>query len=333
MRFGSPLWLLLFVPLIVRLVMLALERHRAVGAFEFSALGLVNRRRSLRLWSSFLPLLLELTGMSMIIVALARPQRVTWQASERTGIDLVIAIDTSGSMAAEDFEPKNRLHAAKELLSQFLAQRIDDRIGIITFGGRAATRVPITYDREIARQVLERAAIGENGEGTAIGHALATAVNRLKSSRAKSRVVILVTDGKNNAGSIDPRVAATLAARVGIKVYTVAVASKGVVPVPIYTQDRITGGVVREYVYLRDEIDEELMKNIAELTGGAYFRAVDKDALAQILARIDSLEKSAISAPREPDIEELFALPLALAIAALLLGWLGGETVWMRLPA
>lgn len=333
MRFASPWWLLLFVVIAMRLVMLVRDRRHAVGAFTFSSLTLLNQRRSLRVWTALIPVLLELAGLSLLTIALARPQRVTYAPSERSGIDLVVAIDTSGSMAAEDFEPKNRLTAAKELFAKFLAQRVDDRIGIVTFGGRAATRVPITFDREIAIRALERAEIGENGEGTAIGHALGTAVNRLKGSRAKSRVVILVTDGKNNAGSLDPAVAATLAARLSIKVYTVGVASDGVVPVPVYVQDRITGGVVREYVFLKDEIDEPLMRKIASTTGGEYFRAKDPDALARILRTIDTLEKSRVTAPREPKVEELYPMPLIAGVAALLLCWITGETVWMRLPA
>lgn len=332
MTFGSPFWLLLLLPLLGRVYLLWRDRRSGESAFTFSSLALVQPRRSWRLLLSAVPLLLELAGLTLLIVALARPQRVTYTASERAGIDLVVAIDISGSMAAEDFEP-NRLTAAKELFSEFLAQRVDDRIGIVTFGGRAATRVPITFDRDIARRALEAAEIGQNGEGTAIGHALATAVNRLKTSRAKSRVVILVTDGKNNAGSVAPAVAATLAARAGVKVYTVGVASEGVVPVPIYVQDRVTGGVVREYAYLKDEIDEPLMKNIAATTGGEYFRAKDPNALAAILRTIDTLEKSEISAPREPNVEELFAIPLTIAAAALLLAWAAGETIWMRLAA
>lgn len=333
MRFASPLWFLAFVPLVLRIAMLWRDRRNGFAAFRFSSLSLVASRGTWRTRSSFIPPLLEIAALVLLVIALARPQRVTYAASERTGIDLVVAIDTSGSMAAEDFKPKNRLTAAKELLSEFLAQRVDDRIGIITFGGRAATRVPITYDRDIARRALEKAEIGDNGEGTAIGHALATAVNRLKSSRAKSRVVILVTDGRNNAGSIEPTLAASLAASLGIKVYTVGVASEGVVPVPIFVQDRITGAVVQEYVFLTNEIDEPLMQKIASTTGGEYFRAKDPDALAQILRTIDALEKSRVSAPREPEVDELFVQPLAIAAALLLLSWVGGETIWMRLPA
>ena len=147
--------------------------------------------------------------MLLLIVALARPQRVIrLAASDRFGIDIVIALDASGSMAAEDFRPRNRFTVAKELIADFIRGRTDDRIGLVTFGSRAATRVPITYDRRITEGILDRSELGEHGNGTAIGHALATAVNRLRTSKTRSRVIILVTDGVNNSGSIDPRVAA-----------------------------------------------------------------------------------------------------------------------------
>src|SRR6267143_3561899 len=177
----------------------------------------------------------------MMIIALARPQRVVRLASnDRYGIDIVIALDASGSMAAEDFKPRNRFAVAKDLIGDFIARRQDDRIGIVTFGVRAATRVPITYDRDIAQAILDKAQIGENGDGTAIGHAIATSVNRLRSSKTRSRIIILVTDGVNNAGSIEPMAAAQLAARFGIKIYTIGVGSRGAVPIPVKRQNPIS---------------------------------------------------------------------------------------------
>src|SRR4051794_5012022 len=156
--------------------------------------------------------------------ALARPQRVVrMAANDRFGIDIVITLDASGSMAAEDFKPRNRFAVAKDLIGDFIARRQDDRVGIVTFGGRAATRVPITFDREVAKAILEKAEIGDNGNGTAIGHAIATSVNRLRTSRSRTRVIILVTDGVNNAGSIEPLTAAQLATRSGIRIYTIGV--------------------------------------------------------------------------------------------------------------
>src|SRR5204862_8259017 len=181
----------------------------------------------------------------------------------------------SGSMAAEDFRPRNRFAVAKDLIGDFIERRQDDRIGIVTFGVRAATRVPITYDRTVAQTILDRAEVGENGDGTAIGHAIATAVNRLRTSKSRSRIIILVTDGVNNAGSIDPSTAARVAAKFGIKIYTIGVGSRGPVPIPLKREDPFTGEIVTTYQIVRADIDEEALAAISKTTNGEYFRATD----------------------------------------------------------
>src|SRR5215467_10888442 len=270
----------------------------------------------------------------MMIVALARPQRVTRTASnDRYGIDIVVALDASGSMDAEDFRPRNRFAVARDLIGDFIAHRQDDRIGIVTFGVRAATRVPITYDREIAGAILERAQVGENGDGTAIGHAIATCVNRLRTSKSRSRIIILVTDGVNNAGSIDPETAAQLAAKFGIKIYTIGVGSRGPVPIPIKQQDPFTGDIVTRYQLVRADIDEESLARIARTTGGEYFRATDAHAMAAVLDRINRLEKTRLTAPKSEKVDELYVTPLAGGFAMFVLALLGGETLWMKVSA
>src|SRR5204862_105906 len=197
-------------------------RRRRFASFVVSSLALVTPKTPLRARLAGAPFALEVLAALLMIVALARPQRVTRMASnDRFGIDIVIALDASGSMAAEDFRPRNRFAVAKDLIGDFISKRQDDRIGIVTFGVRAATRVPITYDRDVAGAILDRAQVGENGDGTAIGHAIATSVNRLRTSRTRSRIIILVTDGVNNAGSIEPMTAAQLASKYGIKIYTI----------------------------------------------------------------------------------------------------------------
>src|SRR5204862_5051538 len=227
-------------------------------AFRFSSLSLVRESVPLRARIASLPFLFECAAMLLLVAALARPQRVTRMAtSDRYGIDIVVCLDSSGSMAAEDFRPRNRFSVAKELIGDFIARRQNDRIGIVTFGVRAATRVPITYDRDIAQAILERAQVGENGDGTAIGHAIATAVNRLRTSKSRSRIIILVTDGVNNAGSIEPMTAANIATKYGIKIYTVGVGSRGAVPIPIKREDPLTGEVVTQYQLIRADLDEE----------------------------------------------------------------------------
>lgn len=331
LRFSEPWALAALALLALRVGLYGFDRKRGVGRFAFSSFSLVRERRVL---GSMLPFALELVGWSLLIVALARPQRVvSVTADDRYGIDLVIALDASGSMAAEDFRPRNRFTVAKDLISQFIARRENDRIGIVTFGSRAATRVPITFDREIARDILEQTQIGQNGDGTAIGHAIATAVNRLRTSKARSRVIILVTDGVNNAGSIEPATAAALAARSGIRIYAVGVGSRGEVPVPVKVQNRFTGEIETIYQMIRGEIDETLLNAIADATGGRYFRAVDSGALEDVLEQIDALEKSRLSAPRRQSISELYTWPLAGALGVLALALVLGETVWLKLAS
>jgi Ca-activated chloride channel family protein len=333
-RFANPLWLLLILILIARIALLVRDRRRKFAAFTISSMSLVAPTQSLRGQLAGVPFFLEMIAVLAMIVALARPQRVTRMATnDRFGIDIVVALDASGSMAAEDFKPRNRFGVAKELIGDFIARRQDDRIGIVTFGVRAATRVPITYDRDIAAAILERAEVGENGDGTAIGHAIATAVNRLRNSKSRSRIIILVTDGVNNAGSIDPLTAAQLAARYGIKIYTIGVGSRGPVPIPMKRQDPFTGEIVTTYQLVRADLDEEALAAIAKTTNGEYFRATDARTMSAVLDRIDHLEKTRITAPKSEKIDELYGLPLSAGVALLALSLLSGETLWRRVPA
>lgn len=333
-RFAHPLFFALAALVLGRLALLVRDRRARSGAFGFSSLSLVVPARSLRVATSWLPMVLETIALLLVIVALARPQRVVrLAASDRFGIDIVVALDASGSMAAEDFRPRNRFTVAKDLIAEFIRRRTDDRIGIVTFGSRAATRVPITYDRRIAEAILDKAEIGEHGNGTAIGHALATSVNRLRTSKTRSRVIILVTDGVNNSGSIEPLVAAELAARSGIKVYTVGVGSEGPVPLPVKRQNPFTGMVETVYTHIRGELDEKSLRSIAEMSGGEYFRATDARALSAVLGRIDALEKTRLTAPKREQIDELYVWPLAAGLALLGLALLAGETLWLKVPA
>ena len=333
-RFASPWWFLLAIVVIARVVLLVRDRRRRFGAFTVSSIALVPRRTSFRAHLASLPFLLECLAALSMIVALARPQRVTRLATnERFGIDIVIALDASGSMAAEDFRPRNRFTVAKELIGDFIERRVDDRIGIVTFGVRAATRVPITYDRDIAQSILEKAQVGENGDGTAIGHAIATAVNRLRTSKTRSRVIVLVTDGVNNSGSIEPITAAQLAAKYAIKVYAIGVGSQGAVPIPIKRQDPLTGEIVTTYQLVRADLDEQQLGTIAKATGGEYFRATDARTMSDVLDRIDKLEKSRLTGPKNEKIDELYTTPLGAGLSLLALAMLSGETIWQKLSA
>lgn len=331
---ASPWFLLALIPLALRVAWLVRDRRRGFGAFRFSSLALLSPKSSMRSRTAGLPFVLETLAVLLMIVALVRPQRVLRLSSnDRFGIDIVVALDASGSMAAEDFRPRNRFSVAKSLIGDFISRRADDRIGIVTFGVRAATRVPITYDREIAQAILEKAQVGENGDGTAIGHAIATSVNRLRGSKSRSRIIILVTDGVNNAGSIDPLTAAALAAKYGIRIYTIGVGSRGPVPIPVKRQDPFTGEVVTTYQLVRADLDEETLGAIARTTGGEYFRATDAKTMGEILDRIDRLEKTRLSAPKTEHIDELYLRPLIASLVALALAWATGETIWRKVPA
>ena len=333
-RFAQPLWFALAALVIARLVIAIRDRRRSEGSFVFSSLALVSPKQTFRSRLMPIPFVLQILALTLLVVAMARPQRVTRAAnSDRYGIDIVVALDASGSMAAEDFRPRNRFAVAKDLIGDFIARRVDDRIGIVTFGVRAVTRVPITFDRDIARLILSRAEIGENGNGTAIGHAVATAVNRLRGSQSRTRVIILVTDGVNNAGSIDPLVAASLAEKFGIKVYTIGVGSEGPVPLPVRRQNPFTGEIETVYQHIRGEIDERTLSGIARSTGGEYFRATDARAMGQVLQRIDRLEKTRLTAPRNDVVDELYAWPAAAGIALLGLALVAGETFLLKVPA
>ncbi|HSP14660.1 MAG TPA: VWA domain-containing protein [Thermoanaerobaculia bacterium] len=333
-RFATPLALLLAVAVAARIILWIRDRRRRFGAFRFSSLALLSPKRSFLTSTALIPFFLEAMALLLVTVALARPQRVIRAAAnDRYGIDIVVALDASGSMAAEDFRPRNRFAVAKDLIGDFVQRRVDDRIGIVTFGVRAVTRVPITFDRDVARSILDRAEVGENGNGTAIGHAIATCVNRLRGSKSRSRVIILVTDGVNNAGSIDPVVAASLAARYGIKIYAIGVGSEGPVPLPIKRQNPFTGEIETVYQHIRGEIDEKTLKAITDATGGEYFRATDARAMSEVLTRIDRLEKSRLTAPKTEIVEELYVWPLAGGLALLLFALTGGETLWQKVTA
>lgn len=332
-RLADPLLLLAAILIVGRVAFVVWSHRRRAGAFPFSSIRAARGGSGLVRWTASLPLLLELGGSLLLLWALARPQEVTRVSTDRFGIDLVIVLDASGSMGAVDFQPRNRFEVAREMITEFVSGRTNDRIGIVTFGTRAATRTPVTWDHAVVRNVLSEVQIGDNGDGTAIGLAIATAINRLRTSSSSSRVMVLVTDGVNNAGAVDPLTAAAVAAKLGIRIYTIGVGSSGIVPVPIRMQNRLTGEIETVFRPARVEIDEESLASIADMTGGSYFRATDPDALRQVLERIDALEKQRLSAPPRETVEELY-LPwlltgLALITAALILG----ESRWMRLTA
>ena len=268
---------------------------------------------------------LRLLAVALIIIALARPQTHSENAQTKItdGIDIVMAIDVSSSMLSQDLKP-NRFEALKKVASQFVKDRPNDRIGLVVYAGESYTKTPVTTDKGIILSSLAELTYGQVEDGTAIGMGLATAVNRLKESKAKSRVIILLTDGVNNPGVIDPLIAADLAAEYGIKVYTVGIGTNGMALSPYALNP--DGSIM--YRMLQVEIDESLMKKIAQITHGRYFRATNNQKLQQIYDEINKLETSKIEEFKYTEVDEKFRLLVIIATVLLLIEFLLKHTVF-----
>ncbi len=270
-------------------------------------------KKSLRLRLRHLPFAFRMLAVALIILALARPQSSTGLHEETIeGIDIMIALDISGSMLAEDFQP-NRMEAAKQTAMEFVDMRPYDRIGITVFSGESFTLSPLTRDHAMLKALAEGAGPGMVRDGTAIGDGLATAINRLRDSDAESKVIVLLTDGINNTGAIDPLTAADMAALFDIRVYTIGVGSSGLVPYPFETPMGI------QYRDVEIPVDEDLLLNIAEITGGQYYWAETQDALEQVYADIDELERTIIEVTEYARVSEKFLLFLIPTILLLFL--------------
>ena len=324
--FATPdyLWLLSMIPLVVGWHVFTRKKSQAV--LKISSL------EGFRSKSSFLsrlqPLLfvLKILSLVLIVMALARPQ--TMDVSTRTktnkGIDIVMAIDISSSMLAQDLKP-NRLTALKRVAASFIDDRVSDRIGLVIYAGESYTKTPITSDRAIVKNALSKIEFeGLIDDGTAIGMGLATAVNRLKDSRAKSKVIILLTDGVNNSGFIDPKIASELAVEYEIKTYTIGLGSNGTARAPV----GILPNGKFQYGLTKVEIDEELLKNIAVNTGGLYFRATNNKKLEEIYNEINKLEKTEIEEFKYYNYEEKFRPLILLALTLLIIEWLMRNTLF-----
>lgn len=288
---ASPAWLALLVLLPLGWV-LARRRPPALVLPGLGREGAIPHTLRERLRG--LPAVLRAFGLVCAIVALARPQLIAaGRPLTTSGVDIMIALDASGSMKAEDFQPRNRLEVAKVAAAAFVGDRPNDRIGIVTFAGQAVTQAPLTLDHDALQNTIGRIRIGALADGTAIGTALATAVNRLRISEARSRVVILLTDGVNNAGEVDPLTAAETARALGIRVYTIGVGTIG--EAPYLLEDPRFG---RRYVRVAVRIDEELLRDISARTGGRYYRATDPEALHEVYREINRLERSPLEGRR-----------------------------------
>ena len=260
-----------------------------------------------------IPFVLRTVALVMIIIAIARPRSSTEiEKIDTEGIDITLAMDVSTSMLARDFKP-DRISAAKDIAIEFIAQRPSDRMGIVVFAGESYTQCPLTTDRATLINLMKEVQTGLIEDGTAIGNGLATAVARMKDSDAKSRVVILLTDGVNNRGEIAPQTAAEIAKTYGVRVYTIGVGANGMAPYPVMT----AWGV--EIQQMKVEIDEELLKGIAETTGGRYFRATDNTKLSEIYSEINKMEKARTTIDSFPVYKELFGRYALAALVCLLL--------------
>lgn len=326
MNFLYPniLWLMAIIPLIV-LYHIFVARRKA--SLTVSTIGGRRAPRPFRYWLRPLPIVLRLVAVALFIIALARPVNITEEHETTTdGIDIVMAMDISGSMLARDFTP-DRLTSAKHLAAEFVANRRGDRIAVVAFAGEAFTQAPLTSDQAVVETMLSRLRSGVVEDGTAIGNGLATAINRLRESGAKSKVVILLTDGVNNRGQISPLMAAEIARDMGIKVYTIGVGTRGRAPYPAVDMFGNKTTVMADV-----EIDEELLREISSMTGGKYYRAVNDEALREIYAEINELETSKVQVTNYQTYEELFLMWVVLGLLCLGLEFLFDKVVLNRLP-
>lgn len=313
-EFANPqfFWLLLLLP--VALAWYVFTRKKQTATLTLHSVSGFKKRPSFLARLKPVLFVLRLLAIAALITAMARPQTkdVSTRTKSSKGIDIVMAIDVSSSMLAKDLKP-NRLTALKGVAAEFIKDRVSDRIGLVVYSGESFTKTPITSDKAIVLSSLDEIRYGQLEDGTAIGMGLATSVNRLKESKAKSKVIILLTDGVNNSGFIEPATAAELAVEFGIKTYTIAIGTNGKAETPVaYNLD----GSFR-YAFREVEIDEDLLKAIAESTGGRYFRATDNETLSEIYAEINKLEKTEVEEIRYTNFEERFR-PLALLAGGLI---------------
>jgi Ca-activated chloride channel family protein len=300
------------------------RRRRRPAAIAYSRVAPLLRAPRRGGWSRRLPGGLRTLAIIGFIVALAQPRSGARAANlSSEGINIALVVDISSSMLAEDFQPQNRLEVAKEQVKRFVAARPSDRIGLVAFSGEALTQVPLTSDHPVVLAAIDHLQAGQLEDGTAIGTAIATAANRLRRAPGKSRVMVLLTDGENNRGAIDPRTAAQAAGEVGVRLYTIGVGTEGMAPVPV---GRGLFGL--RYENRPVKIDEALLTEVATGTGGRYFRARDAAALQRIYEQIDRLERTPVRARSYVRFSEEFHWPLAVGVLALLLemvlvGWRG----------
>lgn len=313
MTFASPGYLFLLIALAPIIFWYVWKMHKSDASLQIGDTSSLKAMKTKRLYLLHVPFALRCLGVILLTMCLARPQLTNhWSKESTEGIDIMMAIDISGTMMAEDFKP-NRLEAAKEVAAEFVNDRPNDNIGLVVFAGESFTQCPLTTDHAVLINLFRSVKYGMIDDGTAIGLGLANAVNRMKDSPTKSKVIILLTDGSNNCGDIDPQTAAEIAKTFGIRVYAVGVGSKGEARVPTQTPIGV------QYTTISNQFDEATLKNIAQATGGEYFRATNNATLKAIYQEIDQLEKTKIRVREYSKRSENFEPYLWAAIACLLL--------------
>ena len=325
--FAYP-WVLYFILVIPILIAWYLwQGRKKQAAITYSSLKMFEKiPATFKEYLRHLPFALRMLALIFLIIALARPQNFSaGQSVNAEGIDIAMVLDISGSMLAEDFKP-NRLDAAKNVIDNFVSARTTDRIGLVIFSREAFTQCPLTIDYSVLRNLLGDIRTGMIEDGTAIGNGIANGINRLKDSDAESRVIILLTDGVNNAGEVDPISAAEIASTFGIRIYTIGVGTRGEAPYPVQTP------FGTRYQMVPVEIDEVILKKIADITGGEYFRATNNRALDEIYNKIDKMEKTKIEITSYRNAKELFAGWLGIGFVLLLLELIASKTILRKLP-
>lgn len=327
MTFKNPEYLFFLFLLIPIVYWYIKEMHKSDASLQISShRNLQSKQKSIRIKLLHVPFILRSLAIVMVVIALARPQASnSWRTESTEGIDIMITLDISGTMLAEDLKP-NRLEAAKNVASQFILSRPNDNIGLVVFASESFTQCPLTTDHAVLINLFNGVNYGLIEDGTAIGLGLANAVNRIKDSKAKSKVIILLTDGSNNRGDIAPITAAEIAQSFGIRVYAIGVGSYGKVNIPVQTPMGL------QYQLMDSEFDEKSLQNIANMTGGHYFRATDNAKLRSIYQEIDQMEKTKINVREYNKKNEEFYLFALLAFVLLLTEVILRNTLLKRIP-
>jgi Ca-activated chloride channel family protein len=305
--FAQPAFLYLLLIIIPIIIWYIFKHNVSSPNIQISTIKGIRKQKTYKYYLKFILFVFRIFAIALLIIALARPQSTEkWKNELTEGIDIIVALDISSSMLARDFEP-NRLEASKDVAIQFISGRENDRIGLVVFSGESFTQCPLTTDKSVIINLFKDIKSGMIEDGTAIGMGLATSINRLKDSKSKSKVIILLTDGVNNKGAMSPTTAAEIAKTYGIRVYTVGVGSRGTAPYPVQTPYGI------QYKQMKVEIDEEALQKIASSTDGEYFRATNNNKLKQIYEEIDELEKTKINVKEYSKKNEKYFIFLIIA--------------------